>query len=330
MTKGRRNPTGQRVITVSRFVLFARGKVDVHKGDGQAHLAQRDLNREDIRRDRRKIGVKDKIAHRARIPATLEAVPPLPRLLAGLLALLPACLREVPLLSRAIEIPRDVAVIPGCPSNGDGSMSHCQKRRAAWGSLLWQDGAVSAFIVSGADVHNPYRESEGLLLGLVALGVPRDRVFTETQALHTDENIAFSLDLVDSLGFHSVVVASEGLQAKGMCAMANRWAWDCVAAPLDERRIAAIVARIPELTAARQDGWVNQGEQDRARARAAGLAVRKGSVSLYSAMAKMGRSGVAPERPRAPVPEPSLLNPIGRTRLPTPDPPIAPAALPGP
>ena len=46
----------------------------------------------------------------------------------------------------------DVAIVPGCPSSDDGTLSHCQQRRVAWAGRLWAEGRVANVITSGAAV----------------------------------------------------------------------------------------------------------------------------------------------------------------------------------
>ena len=52
-------------------------------------------------------------------------------------------------------VPFDAVVVPGCPSQDDGSPSYCQLGRAGHAALLWKGGWTRNFIVSGSDVHTP-------------------------------------------------------------------------------------------------------------------------------------------------------------------------------
>src|SRR3954467_14171611 len=79
--------------------------------------------------------------------------------------------------------PFDVVIVPGCPSLDDGAMSPCQMSRAVWASILWKRGVASSFITSGSAVHSPYVEAEALAAGMVALGVPPERIWLEPNAL---------------------------------------------------------------------------------------------------------------------------------------------------
>ncbi len=204
----------------------------------------------------------------------------------------------------------DVLLVPGCPSEAGGVVSSCQWRRAIWAARLFEQGLVGQVITSGSAVHNRWYESEGIAAALVALGVPADRVTTETQALHTDENAAYALRIAEAMGCSSVMVAAEGrFQTWGMCEMARRWGWSCLEAPPDEAWVRARLAEgVPELRTEPEpeETWVHWRRRELERARAEGRAVRGGSMLRYQAMARRGRTGKEVPQPRPPVPEPTF------------------------
>jgi hypothetical protein len=137
----------------------------------------------------------------------------------------------------------DAVIIPGCPSEDDGSLSPCQRSRAAWAAILWQRGLAGAFITSGAAVHSRYVEADAIAAGMTALGVPADRIFIEPNALHTDENMYYSLRIARALGFHRLAVASQKGHAAWSCRMLEDWGLDaCGAFSVD---MDAVVASHP-------------------------------------------------------------------------------------
>ncbi len=152
--------------------------------------------------------------------------------------LLPACGVSRLEVRGAPARPYDVAIVPGCPSEDDGALSRCQKGRALWAARLWELGWATHFITSGAAVHSPYVEAEALAEALTALGVPADRIYLEPNALHTDENIYYSLQIARALGFRAVAVASNGAQFD--CLLAEDWGQPCGAFTMD---IAWVIAR---------------------------------------------------------------------------------------
>lgn len=219
-----------------------------------------------------------------------------------MLWLLVACVPPTPV---AGPVPVDVALVPGCPTEADGRLSDCQWRRIAWGQHLYAIGAVDRLIVSGAAVHNRYVEADAMKLGLVALGVPADRILTEPQALHTDQNVAFALDLVATHPDWSLGVASDPLQSPGCCEMVEAWSGRACAVlamdmPLVEQRVRS---GVPEVVATPvpPERWLPLAERERLIAEMTGHR-RGNSMLIYATKA--------------------LLNAFGRSRPPPLPPPI--------
>jgi hypothetical protein len=127
----------------------------------------------------------------------------------------------------------DAVIIPGCPSEDDGSPSHCQLGRAGHAALLWRDNWARNFIVSDSDVHTPYVEAEAIAQAMTLLGVPPERIVLERDALHSDENVYYSLAISQSLGWNALAIASNGPIASFLCRIMVRWGHDCSAIALD-------------------------------------------------------------------------------------------------
>ena len=187
-------------------------------------------------------------------------------------------------LSAPASEPFPVAVVPGCPSMTDGGLSACQWRRVLWAVELYETGRVSAFITSGSAVYNRYVEADALRAGMVSLGVPIDVIHTETRALHTDENLAFSLPILETLGQTQVAVASDGAQVIIACAMLRMWGRDCLALPMDGDRVATRLAEgvplvrtlpVPEAR------WMDLATRESARAESRGAWGRPPSPLVY-------------------------------------------------
>lgn len=198
----------------------------------------------------------------------------------------------------------DAVIVPGCPSEDDGSLSPCQMSRAVWAAILWQRGLAGAFITSGAAVHSPYVEADALATAMAALGVPADRIWIEPNALHTDENMYYSLQIARALGFRTLAVASQKGHAAWSCRMLEDWGQrGCGAFSVDMDAIRArdrrpLLARL-RMKAAR--AWVPLEEQERLRAAASGRH-RPPSYLLYPFLGWLRLNGerwipYAPERP---------------------------------
>ncbi len=203
---------------------------------------------------------------------------------------------------------RTVAIVPGCPTEADGRLGFCLWRRVIWASLLYQDGRVGHFITSGSAVSNRYTEAEALEAGMVALGVPAAVIHTETQALHTDENMGYSLRMAEALGFEHLAVASDRNQALGGCMMLRRWGHGCTALALDTARVAARrIHPLPDVVATPvpAESWQTLEQREHARAEAEGRRRRPPSIPLYVVKGVLGLFGLS-RPPEPPGPEPTL------------------------
>lgn len=161
---------------------------------------------------------------------------------------------------------RVVTVVAGCPCEPDGTVSACQWRRAAWAAALYHNGEASHFITSGGRAYTPHAESEALAAAMEAFGVPRDRITLETQALHTDQNMGYSLAIARRLGFDALAVVSDPGHAEMMCNMAWRWRVPCEPRPLVYERLDPMLERAPEglqVPGLPRDEWIARHREPR-------------------------------------------------------------------
>lgn len=163
--------------------------------------------------------------------------------------------------------PFDVAIVPGCPANDDGTVSDCQYKRASWAAALFHGGSVEHLVVSGAAVYNPFVEAEGLSLALQHLGVPADAIVVEDQARHSDENLAYSLALIEDRGWERIAVVSYGAHAVLIDEMAAGWGIDVTGIPLVE----APVSETPHLQMTARADWQSPDQVDARSAPSASL-----------------------------------------------------------
>jgi hypothetical protein len=224
-----------------------------------------------------------------------------------LFAVLVACKPAPP--NRATDAAIDVVIVPGCPSNSDGTVSLCQWERAAWAAALYEDGVTERFITSCGAVYNRYIEAEALAAAMVALGVPEAHIHLETQALHSDENLGYGFAIADALGYRTVGYATHGLQANVLESMVRGWGDRSVAdLRLDWDRVDQTFARgLPMVRTepVPAEEWLPLDARERVLADRLGEAKRLPSWALYTLGAAFGRlkGGDAPEPP---VMEPTL------------------------
>ena len=180
--------------------------------------------------------------------------------------------------------PYDAVVVLGCPSEADGAPSRCTLGRAGQAALLWKHGYTKSFIVSGAAVHSPYVEAEAIAQAMEALDFPADRIWLEPNALHTDENVYYSMMLAEDLGLANLAIASHGAHAAWACSLMVRWGHDCGAFAMDEGELEAFLppreASLRALRARKVEGWVPLEAREAQIARATGRS-RPPSYLLY-------------------------------------------------
>jgi vancomycin permeability regulator SanA len=199
--------------------------------------------------------------------------------------------------------PYDAVIVLGCPTLEDGSLTRCQLGRAGHASALWSKGWAKAFIVSGAAVHTPYVEAEAIAMAMVELGVPADKIWLETDALHTDENVYYSMKLAKKLGFEDLAVASNGGHAAFACKMMMGWGHPCKALAMDipelERIMPPHEAKLRAIRAHRVEDWVDLDDLEERMYWDTGRS-RLPSFLLYPLLA--GGSGYLPIAPTHLVP----------------------------
>ena len=67
---------------------------------------------------------------------------------------------------------------------------------------------------SGSAVSTPYYEGEIMALYAIAIGIPKEHVFSETKAEHSTENLYYSYLKGKKLGFNHIALATDPYQAK--------------------------------------------------------------------------------------------------------------------
>lgn len=194
--------------------------------------------------------------------------------------------------------PFDAVIIPGCPSEEDGSLSFCQLGRAGHAALLWQHGWTRSFIVSGSDVHTPYVEADAIAQAMTLLGVPPERIILERDALHSDENVYYSMLIADKLDLPRLAIATNEPIGTWMCDLMTSWGHACAAIDMDiaamKRFMPQYDAELHALRATRVTQWEPLAAREARIARATGH-TRPASFLYYPLYRWLGRKPIAPE-----------------------------------
>jgi DUF218 domain len=116
-------------------------------------------------------------------------------------------------LNKAEKKSYDVIAVPGVPFTEKG-WSRTMKGRVYWSKYLFDKGIAKNIMYSGSSVYSPYYEGEIMALYAIAIGIPKEHVFSETKAEHSTENLYYSFLKSKKLGFNSFALATDPFQAK--------------------------------------------------------------------------------------------------------------------
>ena len=108
--------------------------------------------------------------------------------------------------------PYDVIIVPGLPYDKEKTSS-VMKMRLFWAKYLYDSGYTHNIIFSGGAVYTPFVESIAMKVISDSLGIPAGRMFSETEAEHSTENVYYSWKMARGLGFDKIAVATDPFQA---------------------------------------------------------------------------------------------------------------------
>jgi len=107
----------------------------------------------------------------------------------------------------------DMIAVPGVPYTEAGWDS-TMKARVYWSKYLYDKGIAKNIMYSGSSVASPYYEGKIMALYAVAIGIPKEHVYTEIKAEHSTENLYYVYLRSKKLGFTSIALATDPFQAK--------------------------------------------------------------------------------------------------------------------
>ena len=124
------------------------------------------------------------------------------------------------LYDKASKAGYDIIVVPGVPLQ-NGQWDSIMKGRLYWSKYLFDKGIARNIMYSGSSVYTPYYEAEVMALYAVAIGIPKEHVFTETRAEHSTENMYYGYYKSKQLGFKRIALATDPYQAKQLSSYAK-------------------------------------------------------------------------------------------------------------
>ena len=109
--------------------------------------------------------------------------------------------------------PYDIIIVPGIQFE-NGQWDRVMKGRIYWSKYLLDKGIAKNIMYSGAAVYSPYNEAEIMALYAEAIGIPREKIYTELLAEHSTENIYYGYKKAKQLGFKKIALASDPFQTR--------------------------------------------------------------------------------------------------------------------
>jgi uncharacterized SAM-binding protein YcdF (DUF218 family) len=114
---------------------------------------------------------------------------------------------------KALAESYDMIAVPGVPFTEAGWDS-TMKARVYWAKHLYDKGIAKNIMFSGASVGSPYFEGDIMALYAIAIGIPKEHVYSEIKAQHSTENLYYVYLKSKKLGFTKLALATDPFQAK--------------------------------------------------------------------------------------------------------------------
>lgn len=116
----------------------------------------------------------------------------------------------------------DIIAVPGVPFYPETGWDSVMKARVYWSKYLFDNGIAKNIMYSGSAVYSPYYEAEIMALYAVAIGIPKEHVYTETKAEHSTENLYYVYLKAKKMGFTHIALATDPFQAKQLKRFARK------------------------------------------------------------------------------------------------------------
>ncbi len=142
--------------------------------------------------------------------------------------------------------PYEIIIVPGFPHSNE-EWSQVIKMRVIWAKYLFDKGYTKNIMFSGSAVYSPYIESKIMAKYAIALGIPKENIFTEEQARHSTENLYYSWTRAKELGFTKIALASDPFQTNNLRAFKQRWGINVGLLPIVFKTLATLDHTEPKI-----------------------------------------------------------------------------------
>ncbi len=175
-----------------------------------------------------------------------------------------------------VTIPFDAIVVPGFPYDPD-EIPSILKLRIKWARHLFNAGLAHHIIFSGSAVYTPYIEGIAMKIIADSLGLPSNRIFAETKAEHSIENVYYSMKMAQRMGFKRIAVATDPFQARMLEPLIEKYCPEIELLPMVYSLIRSDHDNIPSIvsTEARVNNFIALNERETRTQRYSGTKGRR-------------------------------------------------------
>lgn len=107
--------------------------------------------------------------------------------------------------------PYDAIIVPGNPYEGE-TWTTTMNYRVHWSVYLYKSGITNNIIFSSGSVYSEFVEAKIMQEYAIALGVPAEHIFLDTNAEHSTENVYYSYKVAQKEGFEKLALATDPFQ----------------------------------------------------------------------------------------------------------------------
>jgi uncharacterized SAM-binding protein YcdF (DUF218 family) len=108
----------------------------------------------------------------------------------------------------------DAIIVLGTPADEDGNPTPLELERVTEAVHEYERGVAPRLIFTGGAAYNRFVEAQVMARVAVAQGIPASAIYIEPRAMDTIHNACYSLQIMQSHGWHSAEVVSSGFHLK--------------------------------------------------------------------------------------------------------------------
>ena len=141
----------------------------------------------------------------------------------------------------------DAAIVLGA-GTWDGEVSAVYRERINHGIWLYENGYVDYLILTGGmGEGNRISDAEAAKGYAISQAVPEDAILIEEKSTITEENLAFSKEIMDAHDLHTAIIVSDPLHMKRAMVMAEDYGLTAFSSPTPTTMYRSFKTKVPFL-----------------------------------------------------------------------------------